>query len=323
MRDAHPAILTALTGPYTEPGYLVEMTLDAPMKLSTRDSVEHDGSVWVGGAAGVDLDRAQDWSTIDLTLRNDDGARTSFMLGGSWRESRVRVWQYRSRGSRAWPFLSTVEGWTASGATLAAVGGALRAAHTSGNIHIASPDSLGISGAAYRYVVARLRVSAGVVLSNVTVFYTTSGHSYDTGYRKIMNLSAVGTSDAVVAFDMHALSNGGTDWASNTINRFRFSIDTAGNTLPGGAQIFFGWVALSSSPDGGAGLEIATMPVFDGVLTACSRAYPEIRLAARRSVGRGAFLPHIRAAVPLCNHLPSAGSVVKHGSDVYELQPGS
>lgn len=320
MRDAHPAVLTALAGPYTKPGYLVELTLDAPMKLSTRGDVEHDGSVWKGG---VNLERAADWSTIELLLPNEGGVRSDFILGGTWRETPVKVWQYVARSSRAWAFLDSVEGWTASGATLAAVDRALRISHTSGNIHAASPDSLGVNGGTYRYVVARIRVSSGVVLSNVTLFYTTSGHSYDTGYRKILNLSSVGTSYSVVAFDMHTLSNGGTDWASNTINRFRFSIDTAGNTLPGGAQVFLDWVALSSSPLGAEGVEVATMPLFEGVLSSAPSVVRDLRLTARRSVGRGAYLPNVRIGPPWANHAMAAGSVIKHGNDVYELQPGN
>lgn len=208
-----------LVGSYTEPAYLVETTLDELLRLSTRGDITYDSSVWKGGV--VDLAASQDWADVRLRLANGDGRRTQFMVGGAWRDSRCRVWQVRPDAPIWYGFAATAESWTASNGTAVQSNGALVLTKTggSGNLHGVSPGSLTIDGSKYRYVVIRLR---GSVSTTPVVFYTTSGHGFDTNYRKVSPTAIVG-SDRTLIFDMWSLTAGGTDWATNTITQFRIS----------------------------------------------------------------------------------------------------
>lgn len=187
MRSPSLTFGNAVAADVTDPIYLIEMTLDAPMKLSTRESIAWNGSMWQGGSGltggRASIRAAQDWSTISVSLNNGDGALSEFLLSGNWRGQQIKVWQ--------------------------------------------------------------------AVLT--TGLYVEDGY-VDDGYLD------------------------------------EFSVDV--------------------------------LQLFDGVLSSASRVYPTVELAARRSVGRGVYVPNLRVAAPVFNHLPAPGSVIPWNGDIYELQPG-
>lgn len=156
-----------------------------------------------------------------------------------------------------WNFDSSVEGWTAASATLAAqAGGLLRVTATGTNPYILSPAAIGVSGGLYRVVRIKLTRVAGAVSDwNGRLFYETASHGMSASYYSVStnpNL-AVGQS-AIIEFDMSNPRAGGADWTSNTINRIRF--DTGSTT----ASVFdIDWVVVGRVAPAASSRALATM----------------------------------------------------------------
>jgi len=83
------------------------------------------------------------------------------------------------------------------------------------------------SGSTYRYFVIRYRTNSGTPAGQI--YYRTAGHSWSGSYRKDVVLVNDGIWHTLVA-DMHSLTAGGTDWATNTILGLRFQWNAAQNT---------------------------------------------------------------------------------------------
>lgn len=128
-------------------------------------------------------------------------------------------------------FNGTLASWSALSATLTpALGGMV--VDATGTDPIIRRSGLSFSGAANRYVtIEATRTSVGGTWDG-NVFYTTGGHGESGSFFKRIatsNIFPVGERVSVT-LDMHALTAGGTDWASNTITGIRIDFD---QTSPG------------------------------------------------------------------------------------------
>ncbi len=151
-----------------------------------------------------------------------------------------------------WDFSATVDGWTATNAAITQPQtGLIRVAASTADPTLVSPAGLSISGQLYDRVRARVRRIAGAGWDG-TVYYTTAGHGFASGFRKtIANpFLAPGSDWRVLEWDMSALTAGGTDWTTNTITRLR--LDLGGNE----ADVFeVDWIAVGRR---GTGVSVAS-----------------------------------------------------------------
>lgn len=144
----------------------------------------------------------------------------------------------------AWQFIASVQGWTTTNATLTSNPTTVTLTATAADPHFRRTLS-GESGAKYRYVVARLRrlvVSAW----EGSVFYSTPAHGENGSHYKAVAEPAdwaIGNY-FTVAFDMHALTTGGTDWLDSFITGVRLDFSNAS-----GSSVEIDWIALSEYPD--------------------------------------------------------------------------
>lgn len=85
-------------GPITEPCYAIEINLDAPTYWSTRQDLEFDGMVFLGGYIQENsLKIAND--ELRLSFYNEDFRHTNNARSGIYARSRVRVWWAYGIGS--------------------------------------------------------------------------------------------------------------------------------------------------------------------------------------------------------------------------------
>jgi uncharacterized protein YmfQ (DUF2313 family) len=140
----------------------------------------------------------------------------------------------------AWQFIASAQSWTASNANITSNTTTITLTATAADPQLRRTLSAE-SGATYRYVVARLRR-----LVEGSVQYTTPGHGESASYLKTVAEPAEWSTGAwfTVAFDMHALTAGGTDWFDSFITgvRLDFSSATA-------SSVEIDWIALSEYPD--------------------------------------------------------------------------
>lgn len=145
---------------------------------------------------------------------------------------------------RAWQFINSAQGWTASNASITTGSTFIRLAATASDPQLRRTIKA-LAGSRYRYVVARMRrVVAGAWEG--TVQYTTPGHGESTSYQKTLSEPAGWTTGAwiIAAWDMHALTIGGTDWADSFITGLRLDLSSAN-----GSSVEIDWIALSEYPD--------------------------------------------------------------------------
>ena len=109
---------------------------------------------------------------------------------------------------------------TTSSSTLTSTGRTLIQTAT-GADPIFYPNYPVFEGSQFRYVRISLRRIAGSAWDG-TIFYTTSGHSWSASYMKT-NSQPVWNANGMTTFtaDMHSLTAGGTDWATNKITGLR------------------------------------------------------------------------------------------------------
>ncbi|MDO8706437.1 MAG: DUF2313 domain-containing protein [Sulfuricaulis sp.] len=144
----------------------------------------------------------------------------------------------------AWHFIASVQSWTAAAATLTTGTTSVTLAATAAD-PILRRTIKACAGAKYRYVVARFRrLVAGAWEGAVQ--YTTPAHGEGAGYIKTVAEPAEWSTGAwvTVAWDMHALGTGGTDWLDSFITGLRLDFSSAN-----GSSVEIDWVALSEYPD--------------------------------------------------------------------------
>ena len=122
--------------------------------------------------------------------------------------------------SIAWNFVSTVEGWTVANATQSISGELLYLTATAGDPIWISP-SISKSGDVNRYVKVRIKRTAGTTWQG-TLYYSTTGHGISESYKKNIPDTTILNEWVDLVFDMHDLTDGGTDWKTSTITQIRF-----------------------------------------------------------------------------------------------------
>lgn len=157
-----------------------------------------------------------------------------------------RLGYVSSRWTRlAWHFIGAVQGWTAANATFGTTGTTsvvLTATAADPILRRALPA---FAGTKYRYVVARLRrLVAGAWEGSVQ--YTTPAHGETAGFIKTVSEPAEWATGAwaIVVWDMHALTAGGSDWLDSFITGLRFDFSSAN-----GSSVEIDWIALSEYPN--------------------------------------------------------------------------
>lgn len=157
------------------------------------------------------------------------------------------------------PFVTGVGSWVAgsgTGTTIVNNGdGTVRVACT-GNDHviICAPPGFAVSGAAHRYVRARIKRVAGGLWDG-TVYYSTAGHTFTSGFFKQLPSPSFLSEWRLVEWDMHALNIGGTDWASSTITGIRIDLG-----VQSGDVFDIDWIAIGGSVE-------QPRYTYDGVVT--------------------------------------------------------
>ncbi len=141
---------------------------------------------------------------------------------------------------RAWTFQGTTDGCVAQGATLTASASSVTLASTGGDPILITGGALGISGANFSRVRARLRRLAGSSWQG-TVYYITDAHGVSESYTKTIADQTAAGAWVVLEWDMAALTAGGADWTSATIQQLRLDL---GNSA---ADVFeLDWIAVGT-----------------------------------------------------------------------------
>lgn len=90
-RTLPPPLEAGLDFPITEPVYLIEVLLDAPLYWTTSDQVEWNTIVWQPVAARV-LQLSE--SSARIELRNDDNSGSSLVLNNTLRDREFRIYLF-------------------------------------------------------------------------------------------------------------------------------------------------------------------------------------------------------------------------------------
>lgn len=134
--------------------------------------------------------------------------------------------------------------WTASGATLDSPRNSTMRMTTTGTNSYIYRSSLSIDGGIDKYVLIRYRYISGS-MSSGEMYYETEDHAYTNEYRGVFTLNSDGEWHTLV-LNMHNLSSGGADWATNTITGIRFD-----PTNTNGATFDIDFIAVGSVGYGG------------------------------------------------------------------------
>lgn len=147
---------------------------------------------------------------------------------------------------------SSTDGWTVANATMTSGTGVVTIAATTADPQFQGPAaSMNIAGSTYNRIRAKITRRAGATTDwDGIVYYSTSAHGWTSGYfAKIANPNLAIGQSAIVEWDMSALTAGGTDWTSNTIQRIRLDF---GNTVGGSFEV--DWVSVGRvAPSASAG----------------------------------------------------------------------
>lgn len=151
-----------------------------------------------------------------------------------------------------WNFDSGLEGWTVGNASSATTAGFVTMTATTVDPQFNSPSTfMNISGALYNRIRAKITRRLGAVTDwDGIAYYSTAGHGFSSSYYlRIANPNLAIGQSAIVEWDMSALTVGGTDWTSNTIQRIRLDF---GNTVGGSFEV--DWVSVGRvAPSASAG----------------------------------------------------------------------
>lgn len=128
---------------------------------------------------------------------------------------------------KTWYFDLTTSDWVAANnVTLTAANGWVNvdATGTNPSITLQSNLTTGVNGGQYSLVKIRVRRKSGTGWSG-KVYYSTEGHGFSSSYYKAAaNPNIAVGEDAIVEWDMHSLTAGGTDWKNSTITNFKIEL---------------------------------------------------------------------------------------------------
>lgn len=199
------------------------VTLRAVDPLRILDDKTSQAPVQSRGSLSANMTAAQTTATITGAVLADYPATGTLRI-----DSELMTYSRTRPGAEAggtvYNFDSTVEGWTASGASQSVSDSIVLLASTSSDPQWISP-AISISGAAVRYIKLRIKRFAGSEWQG-TVYYATGAHGNSESFKKQVTTDpTAGTSEFVdLVFDMHALTTGGDDWKTSTITSIRIDL---------------------------------------------------------------------------------------------------
>lgn len=213
--------------------------------VAVTDKVATDAAAAAANALTQVATKAEASAVQALSTTVDQHGTTLTSQGQSITEMRNTIGGLGAGGLDAapgatWQFDSSVEGWTATNATLTAGTGSMTITATANDPNLVSPI-VSINGALYSRIKVKITRRAGAATDwDSSLFYQTAGHGFSGSYiaRAANPNIAVGES-AIVEWDMANLFAGGNDWVTSTITRLRIDI----GALSGGA-FEIDWIAV-------------------------------------------------------------------------------
>ena len=150
--------------------------------------------------------------------------------------------------AKTWYFDNNTSGWAASGAaTLTANNGWVTLANTGlgGATSLTADISPGINGGQYSLLKVRVRRVSGTGWAG-NFYYKTASHGFSTGYYKHVADPVIAPGgDAIVEWDMTALTAGGQDWRNGTILNLKLELGLSS------ADVFeVDWIAVGRNAPG-------------------------------------------------------------------------
>lgn len=141
--------------------------------------------------------------------------------------------------AKVWEFRSSAEGWTPVNTISLATGTDTITVTSSGGDPILNSPTISLNGGLYDKIRMRVRRKGGASWQG-QVYYRTAGHDYSELYTKILATDpTIGGAWTVIEWDMANLTNGGTDWTSNTITSLRVDLGNAS-----GDVFEIDWIAI-------------------------------------------------------------------------------
>ena len=199
------------------------VTLRAVDPLRILDDKTSQAPILSRGELSAAITSSQTSITVALAVLADYPASGTLRIKGELMTySRTRP--VAEAGGTVYNFDSSVEGWTANGASQSVSDSIVLLASTSNDPQWISP-AISISGAAVRYIKLRIKRFAGSEWQG-TVYYATGAHGNSESFKKQVTTDpTAGTSEFVdLVFDMHALTTGGDDWKTSTITSIRLDL---------------------------------------------------------------------------------------------------
>ena len=125
-------------------------------------------------------------------------------------------------------FVSTVDGWTATNASLATAADGMTVTSTAVDGYI-TKTGLAIPGSRLTRVVVDLTRTANPPTAGWggQIYYATAGHTYGPGFNKTIATNPVLNVRTQLVFDMANLTAGGADWTNSVITGLRLDLDEA------------------------------------------------------------------------------------------------
>ena len=156
---------------------------------------------------------------------------------------------------KTWYFDNDTAGWVNAQDTVITPANGWINVDATGNtpsITLSANLSPGINGGQYTLSKARVRRKGGSGWSG-KIYYATAGHGFSTSYyATVANPGLAIGGDAIIEWDMSALTVGGTDWKDNTILNLKLEIgDTASDDFE------IDWIAVGRNAPGASVAAIA------------------------------------------------------------------
>jgi len=97
MRTLTASLQDRVEDPVTRPGLLVEISFDDPLKLSSRATLDWNGSTWIGwhiDARGIQVDARNGGFSGGLTLGNTDLTVSTLIMGEGVADRPISMWVF-------------------------------------------------------------------------------------------------------------------------------------------------------------------------------------------------------------------------------------
>lgn len=157
--------------------------------------------------------------------------------------------------AKTWYFDNNTSGWAATGAaTITANNGWVTLTNTGlgGAATLSADISPGINGGQYSLIKVRIRRLSGTGWAG-NLYYKTSGHGFSTSYYKAATNPALAVGgDAIVEWDMTALTAGGQDWRNGTIINLKLELG-----LSAADSFEIDWIAIGRNAPGASVAQLA------------------------------------------------------------------